>query len=500
VVIMYDKKGHFLWRYLTPAFPEGSALTIDDEGNIYFTGSNGNAYIIKLSASGTLLWTRTYDSGADDRPFKVILDNANNVYVGGTGGTTAYSGTEILKYDTQGNLAWAYINASDNNSDFTIDEAGNSYVINSNKTYKVNSSGNLEWNNSGITGSKVCHDHSGIYTNSLCKLSFSGVIQWCKNIPSFLHYGDQISDLIVDDSGNIYSLGRDSIISNQSLVSKFVPCSSLTCNISADQKVTGISGGSSCSDGTIQITPSGTFNSYLHLELYDNSNELLSSIDQQSTTDAYTFDNLSSGMYHVKVFDESCCEFDLNNLEVKCPKPTGFFTSAITHTSATVNWNNQICNSGYKMQYRKQGTTSWTTKNPAINVTSSNITGLASNTIYEWKVATNCANSNSQNNSGYAALQTFTTALRLSDNDEAENYIPLSIYPNPAGEMITVTVNVKDAQFIEVQDPMGRILIDEKISDQDNLHKLNIGSLPSGIYLVTVKTSSGILQKPFVKL
>jgi hypothetical protein len=272
-----------------------------------------------------------------------------------------------------------------------------------------------------------------------------------------------------------------------------------SCNVSATTKVTNISGEGSCNDGKIKITPSGTFNSVLHLELYNNEDALLSSVDQESTTSPYTFKNLNSGTYHVKEFDGSCCEFDLNDLEVKCPKPTGLFTSKIKNTSATVHWTNQGCNEGYKMQYRKQGESSWTTIKPAIDVSSYHITGLSANTGYEWRVAAACALADPSTNSKYSSIQTFTTSLRLSESEDAGNPEVLLLYPNPAGEMITVELIEGDAELIQLEDPSGRILMSEKITDESSKHILNVASLPAGIYLVTVKTSAGVLKKSFVK-
>jgi hypothetical protein len=104
-----------------------------------------------------------------------------------------------------------------------------------------------------------------------------------------------------------------------------------------------------CDEGKIKINFTGTFNLYPHLELYDANDTLIAILNGDKADKNQTFTELTSGTYHVKVFDAVCCETDLNNLQVKCPLPTGLSDSNITQSTATIHWNSMICNDGYKL-------------------------------------------------------------------------------------------------------------------------------------------------------
>jgi len=78
-----------------------------------------------------------------------------------------------------------------------------------------------------------------------------------------------------------------------------------------------------------------------------------------------------------------------------CNAPTGLTATAITATSATVNWTAVTGANDYTVEYKLNGVTTWTTASAATNATSVNITGLAASTLYDWRVRTNCTGGNS---------------------------------------------------------------------------------------------------------
>ena len=76
--------------------------------------------------------------------------------------------------------------------------------------------------------------------------------------------------------------------------------------------------------------------------------------------------------------------------------PTNFRSTAQTETSVTLAWDSQSNLTGYTLQYRASGTTTWTTWTPApgASATSATITGLAAGTTYEFQLtATNTGGS-----------------------------------------------------------------------------------------------------------
>jgi hypothetical protein len=111
-----------------------------------------------------------------------------------------------------------------------------------------------------------------------------------------------------------------------------------------------------------------------------------------------------------------------DNSTTACPKPSGMSTVDITDVSATVSWNNLVCASKYRLEYRRKTppVSAWTvvyTTTPSFN-----ITGLTGPNIqYQWRVATICSPNGTAAESGYAApVQSFYTNYRVytdSDND-----------------------------------------------------------------------------------
>lgn len=90
---------------------------------------------------------------------------------------------------------------------------------------------------------------------------------------------------------------------------------------------------------------------------------------------------------------------------VSCDAPTGLSASSITSSGATLSWSAVSGALNYNLQYRVNGTSTWTTVS-SISGTSYNLSGLSGSTTYQWQVRTNC----SSTNSSYTAGANFTTS------------------------------------------------------------------------------------------
>ncbi|HYK44801.1 MAG TPA: LamG-like jellyroll fold domain-containing protein, partial [Parafilimonas sp.] len=95
------------------------------------------------------------------------------------------------------------------------------------------------------------------------------------------------------------------------------------------------------------------------------------------------------------------------NLTACCNKPVGLKAKKITSSSATLTWKPVTGAAKYKLQYRVQGTTSWTSK--TITDTFYNATGLAASTMYEFRVQTYCT-ADGFIKSKFSKIATFSTA------------------------------------------------------------------------------------------
>ncbi len=126
VTAKYNTFGQEQWvrNYDGPGggYDIGQSLSLDRQGNVYVTGPVATqpgpvVYYydygtIKYTNDGNLEWVRFYEGfGSDDWPFDVVVDNQQNVYVGGysagpTGGGRWSDDILIIKYDSIGNTLW----------------------------------------------------------------------------------------------------------------------------------------------------------------------------------------------------------------------------------------------------------------------------------------------------------------------------------------------------------------------------------------------------------
>ena len=184
-------------------------------------------------------------------------------------------------------------------------------------------------------------------------------------------------------------------------------------------------------------------------------------------------------------------------LTLICPVPSsGFSVTNITATTATLNWAAVACASGYKVQYRIKGTTKWTTVNIAGNTPTIGITGLAANTIYQWRVATKCKNNGTSSFSAFSSVKEFTTAAALAitstiaETDLQTKASGITVYPNPATNTTIVQFNSSKASDykVELTDVTGKVLqtITGKLSPGVNKVEIDVSKYAAGLYMVNV--------------
>ena len=182
-----------------------------------------------------------------------------------------------------------------------------------------------------------------------------------------------------------------------------------------------------------------------------------------------------------------------------CAKVTGLNASSITSTSATVNWTGVACWVKYKVQYRKQGISAWTSKYST--TTSYTIIGLQANTSYEYRITTFCS-SNGSSNSGATATYGFTTTLRMSSEVSSFEEL-MTIYPNPADGYATIQFTLTQSSHVCVKlyDVSGKemeTLLNGEISKGEQSLQLSTNHLAKGLYIVRMISDYGIRNEKLI--
>lgn len=170
--VSYDKDGNYRNAKMTnlnPGYDIARDITLDSSDNIFISGytdvddssaTNYNIYVTKMSSLGFTQWERFWGGTEYDVARTVALDSSENVYIGGL--TWSYSAgladALIIKYSNAGAFQW-YKTYGGTDSEWVnkmvIDSADNFYLGGGFKldggTYndihliKVDSNGNKQW-------------------------------------------------------------------------------------------------------------------------------------------------------------------------------------------------------------------------------------------------------------------------------------------------------------------------------------------------------------------
>ena len=208
-IAKYDDEGMLLWiRQLGSSLSDESlGIATDGNDNLYISGrtsgdlegsqqGNGDAFVAKYDAEGTLQWTQQLGSPAGDESFDVAADSNGNVYItgrtlGDLGGTNQGSNDAfIAKYDTDGTLQWTQqlgSSAFDYGYSAVTDSIGDVYITG--------------WTNGDLGGT-----NQGSNDAFLAKYDGDGTLLWTEQLGSStteFSFG-----IAADSSDNLYISGR----------------------------------------------------------------------------------------------------------------------------------------------------------------------------------------------------------------------------------------------------------------------------------------------------
>ena len=85
-------------------------------------------------------------------------------------------------------------------------------------------------------------------------------------------------------------------------------------------------------------------------------------------------------------------------------------------------------------------------------------------------------------------------------NELTIDHSPFTIFPNPADESITVQLSQSCTNcLIKITNTLGQVIQSSEFKVQSNSTQLNIHTLPSGIYFITILSDKMSVMKKFVK-
>ena len=261
ITLKYAPNGALLWSVqysrtgVTSGKDEATALALDNSNDCYvtgrsFNGSNDDMLTFKYDGStGAVLFTQIFNNGGDDRAVDVVVDNNGDIIVTGRS-DSGNQDFRTIKYSNSGGILWSkFYNGPANQNDrpvkIAINAANDVYVVGESDVdnssaidydyalVKYNSAGTAQWaqrvgsnaendtpadisidpnGNIIITGKADMNTNVLITNNDFMTVSYTpgGSLSWVKFHAGTRNGGtgsDIASAVYIDPSGNSYVAG-----------------------------------------------------------------------------------------------------------------------------------------------------------------------------------------------------------------------------------------------------------------------------------------------------
>lgn len=85
----------------------------------------------------------------------------------------------------------------------------------------------------------------------------------------------------------------------------------------------------------------------------------------------------------------------------------------------------------------------------------------------------------------------------LATDDVQQEFSKISLYPNPAVDMVSIASSKENIQAVEIYDVSGKMV--QSFKDSGKSVSINVSALPSGMYIAKVLTDEGWFSKKLIK-
>ena len=176
---------------------------------------------------------------------------------------------------------------------------------------------------------------------------------------------------------------------------------------------------------------------------------------------------------------------------VPCEVPTGLTSTNVENHTISIAWDANADINSWNIRYRVANS-EWTTQTS--NTNSYTITDLEGSTIYVIQVQADCGDDGLSDWSSSITVQTTNVGIenRLANS--------VTLYPNPANDVVNVECTMSNVQVVEVIDIYGKVV--RTVVGANNYSplptRINVSDLANGMYFVRVNTDQGMVTKPFV--
>ena len=478
----YDALGNYVWAKSvgTSGRETVNSIVLDKLGNLYITGffegtadfdpgpgvanltkvGNGrDFYFAKYDSNGNYIWAKNLGGGNSDVGNSITIDSVGNVHIAGSffgvldfdpgpGTFTLSSGVFVAEYDANGNCMWARSLPSNGFHDalsVKVDALGNTYV-----TGFYQGTMNFDF------GANTYTINGGNQSIFLAKYDKLGNYKWAKSI-GIAGYCEG-HEICLDENRNIYLTGTHSGTTD------FDPGPS-----------------------TSTITPAGFGDVFF--AKYDSLGNYLwaKSIGNNGWQESYTIVTDKNKSIYLSGYYTGAMDFDPSSgaatMSTTASGPDIFL--AKYDSIGNYVWAKSIGSNGYDF-----GNSLFIDQTGDIY-----LTGNFSQTVdFDPNPTTSFLTSNSASEDVFFAKYSSTVVGLLEEKIDS-----LSVYPNPANEVLMVKNLSSTTELIaKIYNTTGVLVSEQSIGSVNRT--INVKTLPKSFYFLILEKNNRIIYKTkFIK-